>query len=448
MQELGDTYLANLFSRIKSLRDDLTVEILEDELNKWKNESTYFNYHINILEYPEYNLFILYYNNDNNKKCYISQSLASQIKLGVFKYNSFEQILTFYNCSLYDNDAIDYISTNVINWDNNIIVTKLSLESQHICLFNDNNIWYITYPNKIIKIDDTTDIIANCLNSLIDNIDKFNSDYIYHILLKDKSLKKIGSNDVKSEITILWISDKMMNIIDNNILLPIPYEKKYYFSCLDELQTAIEIEYNNDIINKSLSFGGYHIKVISNDGIITNCILRSDLYKYILSVMPNNKNQHINYLELYQKNLLSDILPYIHKYPIDVIRRINMSIKILSKEILNIYHLTRKKQNSNLYDCLTQNYKKILYDLHKIYANQKYGEYIIKSTDILKEKKSISVDVVYNYIKNLQTSELLQIFSDRKIIMKNLDDISYSYDSILSVDNIDIITQIELMDVN
>ena len=122
-----------------------------------------------------------------------------------------------------------------------------------------------------------------------------------------------------------------------------------------------------------------------------------------------------------------------------------MSIKTLSKEILNIYHLTRKKQNSNLYDCLAQSYKKVLYDLHRIYVNQKYEGFIIKSEEMLTEKKSISVDIVYNYLKSMTCEDLLQIFIDRSQLIEKLNEINYEYEEILYVDNIDIITQIELM---
>ena len=153
----------------------------------------------------------------------------------------------------------------------------------------------------------------------------------------------------------------------------------------------------------------------------------------------------MNYLQLYQNNKLGDVLLYLHKYPADVIRRINMSIKILSKELLNIYHLTRKKQNSDLYEILPQSYKKSLYDLHKIYVDQKFGEFSTKFHELLIEKKSISVDIVYNYVKDLLTTNLLQIFSDREILINQLNKINHDLTGIINVDNIDILTQIKLM---
>jgi hypothetical protein len=203
---------------------------------------------------------------------------------------------------------------------------------------------------------------------------------------------------------------------------------------------------NNDVINKTIDNSGYFVKIFSEDKKqYTCCALRTDLYKNILSLMPRHQNQYINFLELYQNDNLSGMLPYLHKYPADVVRRINVSIKTLSKEILNIYHLTRKKQNSDLYECLPIIYKKMLYDLHKIYLNQKYGYYIIKSEDILKEKKSISVDIVYNYLKEMKNNELVRVFEERKKLIECLTKIGYLYDHILCTTNIDLITQTELM---
>ena len=46
-------------------------------------------------------------------------------------------------------------------------------------------------------------------------------------------------------------------------------------------------------------------------------------------------------------------------------------MKTISKEYLNIYHLTRKKSNPLLYDKMTNENKKILYDKSKMINNKK-----------------------------------------------------------------------------
>jgi L-cysteine desulfidase len=204
-------------------------------------------------------------------------------------------------------------------------------------------------------------------------------------------------------------------------------------------------------MNKSLSFGGYFIKIpylFGNKQQYMCCVIRSNLYKHILSILPKNDNKYISYLELYQKNELSDVIVYIHKYPNDVIRRINMAIRTLSKEILNIYHLTRKKQNIVLYTNLSRGYKKVLFELHKIYVTQKHLEISSKQSKNgaqLIEKKSISVDVVYDYLKSINVSDLIQIFKDRTEIINALVDENYKLYNIFNLNDIYIVTQIELM---
>jgi hypothetical protein len=419
-------YLSKLFYRIKNL-NITTYEIIYNELLQLEKKN------FSIIDYYEYSMFILL---DNN--------IYSNYTFAVFNVKTLNPILSFYNNILLDEDAITELSK--YSWNASTIeITKYSLESKHFCLFNHNNIWYIAYkPNIIVELYSDDNVAKICATLCKNKIDTLNSNYIYHLLIKHNNFRKIGHSDDKYNpcITLLWTCDKNLNIIEN--VESFNYEKRYYFSCMDELIISLESLGNDDIINKFLSCGGYHVRIKTNNMYIC-CFLRTKIYKHILLSLPSHDNKHRNYLELYQNNLLGDILPYLHKYSADVVRRINIAIKILSKEILNIYHLTRKKQNSDLYECLSQTHKKILYDLHKIYVNQKYGEYIIKSHDILKEKKSISVDIVYNYLKHLQNSELLQIFIDRKLLIRHLDTINYNYNNILSVNNIDIITQIELM---
>jgi hypothetical protein len=439
--------MVDLFSRIKKLRDKLNFDVLDDELSKWKLDSQYINYHINLKKYDDIGLFLLYpdnvspslRHNDN-----LIDSIVRNCELMVFELDSLRPITTFYNKTYFDDKALDII--NDTNWDN-IEITKYCLESKHICIFNNNKNWYyvIRGDNTLTKLESGGDIYGNfCLN-----LNELNSDHVYHFLLKHKNFRKIGycGDNYENSLSLLWVCDKNLNLVSytENITLA-PREKVYYFSCLDELTTSLEIMSNNTIVSKSLIFGGYFIKILSPDKTrYILCALMSDIYKYILSVLPKYSNQYVNYLQLYQHNNLGEVLQYLHKYPTDVIRRINMSIKTLSKEILNIYHLTRKKQNSNLYDCLAQSYKKVLYDLHKIYVNQKYEGFIIKSDEILIEKKSISVDIVYNYLKSLSCENLLQIFIDRSPLIEKLNEINYEHEEILYVDNIDIVTQIELM---
>ena len=380
-----------------------------------------------------------------------------------FKKNIFNEI---YNNVLFDEKAIQFINTQ--NWDN-VEVTKYHIDSKHLCLFNDNNEWVV---DILFEYDKCTDVLqkendqkryeydinllSNAFSELNIDLELVDKKYIYHFLLFNNLYKQIGHSKSISRINLLWVNDNNQNIINENLICDeikkVHLEKKIHFSCLDELLTSLEIMNNNDIINKNIIYGGYCVKVISDNKYIF-CILRTDIYINIINILPNHENKYIKFLELYQFNKLNDVIPFLHKYPSDVVRRINMSIKTISKEILNIYHLTRRQQNPELYNSLPSNYKELIYNLHKIYVTEKCDEYMTVPIDKTnfeteleyRKKKSVSVDIVYNYLKNMKNHDLLKIFEYRKILIDTLHNINYDYSHIFYIDNIDLTVQLELM---
>lgn len=460
--KINFSLISDFFLKIKKIRHQINFDILCDELMKHKTDSNYTDYHIYLKKYENLNLFALYTDNMSTSLLHndeLINDIIKNYKFIIFDIKTLLPIVTFYNKPYVDNDTEIILSNE--KWTN-VQVTKYYLESRHICVFYHKEKWIMcTCPDVIVELTHTdeevdplnTDNFHNYKNikdkQLLLNLDKLNINYSYHFLLKNKIFRKVGycNDNYVNSISLLWTCDKNANIIELPDDMIIQKEKLCHFSCLDEMMTSLEFINNETIVSKTLNTGGFYIRIFSsNKQKYKICILRTEIYKYILSSIPRYNNQYVNYLNLYQNNNLSSILPYLHKYPSDVIRRINMSIKTLSKELLNIYHLTRKKQNSDLYECLSQPYKKILYDLHKIYVNQKYEGFIVKKPEeILIEKKSISVEIVYNYLKEMSTEDLLQIFSERNTLIKKLTDVGYEYENILYVNNIDIITQTELM---
>lgn len=452
--------LTNILLRIKTLGNNLDDITLKNNLN----------YEI----YEDYNLFTLFNTDRKENKCFdLADGISDFFRFIVLNKN-LDPIVNFYYKSIYDDNAIKEL-TNLSEQEwHNIEITKLHLNTKHICLFNDDNNWYICYSNIVEKLSDDLETMSNGVTSIFINfikekdmcLDDFDKSNVYHFLLKHENFKKKGLGTIPKQnernLLILYICDKNCNIISNvfdtkfDFLSKIQQEKKIYFSCIDEMLTSLEIMNNDNIMSKNIQFGGYYLKLQSPDKKgYKFYFIRTEIYRHILSSIPKHDNQYKNYLELYQCDKLTEILPYLHKYPADVIRRINMSVKTMSKDILNIYHLTRKKQNEKLYKILPLSYRKVLYDLHKIYVNQKCDELIIKSQDILKDKRSISVDIVYNYLKNIKGIELIKLFYDRIKLISDLkelnnDEIKEGYNdlkymSIISIDNIDIAVQTALM---
>ena len=414
----------------------ITTLFLENNILE-KQTDSYDNFGIKIIPFKSENLMMIIkikpHTNNYHDKIIIDT-------------NSLKPIVSFSNNLLFDNAATELLHNE--NWDN-IEIIEYNFNSVHVAIFCNNNKWYISYHDKIVILINTENLYVKIFNDLLNNSDIINwknNDCVYHLLLTHPMLCYVTQHDIKS-ITLLWVCDNNVNIVDNIDNNQIFNKNLKYFSCLDELQISLETECNNDPGIKTLTFGGYLFKIpytINNHTQYICCVLRSNLYKYILSSLPKNTNKYISYLELYQKNELSDIISYVHKYPTDVIRRINMSIRTLSKEILNIYHLTRKKQNYVLYNSLTKKYKKILYELHRIYVTQKHNESKI-NTDIFKDKKSISVDIVYEYLKSVNIIDLTQLFKDRNEIIKTLTIENYDMKNVFNLNDIYIVTQIELM---
>jgi hypothetical protein len=396
---------------------------------------------------------------DNDLLTVTNTDTNSQHKYTICKNESNNIISSFYNKLIIDTEALNELEPLNIN-DHHMEITKYSLESLHICLFNDNDIWYITYPNVLISLTDTNNKIIEIFLSLCsDTIPTLNTQYAYHLLLKHNYFKKIGyiNDNYQPSVTLLWINEKftcnILNLSDPQFNSPFQIEKIYEFASVQDVLSSLDVIDRNDINSKKLSCGGYHIRLKEKNGY--KCyLLRTLIYKHLVNLVSVHSNKYVSYLELYQKNLLGETLPYLHRYSADIIRRINMAIKTLSKELLNIYHATRKKQNNKLYNVLTQSYKKVLYDLHTIYVNYKSEEYNngnigkLITEKLLAEKRSISVDTVYVYLKKIDILELQQIFFDREILINNLTNIKYNTANIFIMNNIDIITQIELMKLN
>jgi hypothetical protein len=118
----------------------------------------------------------------------------------------------------------------------------------------------------------------------------------------------------------------------------------------------------------------------------------------------------------------------------------------MSREILDIYHMTRKKKNSELYTLLPHSYRQIMYQLHSDYIDQKNSSidntvtetdieliaksyvHIIENNDSKEvdtytdsdNRVSISVDNVYMKLKELDTSLLIDLYKDREELLKNI----------------------------
>ena len=150
----------------------------------------------------------------------------------------------------------------------------------------------------------------------------------------------------------------------------------------------------------------------------TTLKLQTNIYETLMKLKPNNSNIYQCFLELYQKDKLGEFLPYFTKYGGDVLKRIHISMQTISKELLDLYHITRNKKNIDLYNELTNSYKKCLYEIHGLYIknrSQDFEDGVDKGGSI----RSINVFDIYKYLKNVPSNELRQIYYDRMNSLEN-----------------------------
>lgn len=215
---------------------------------------------------------------------------------------------------------------------------------------------------------------------------------------------------IQPKLILLYAKQKKTHQLVN-IELDIPIESKIYFSCVDELLLYLERVSDKNVLTKKLTIEGVMIQFPDD----TYTILQTECYKKIYGMYPKTKNIHLGFLELYKKDKLSTFLPFYSNYSNDILHRINMAIKTLSREILNIYHVTRNKKNIDTYESLSDVYKKVLYDIHGLYISYKKKN----NDDELDENSSINVHNVYYYIKELDMETTIKIFESRKIMLQN-----------------------------
>lgn len=334
------------------------------------------------------------------------------------------------------------------NYDWKEIKVSYIYPGLNIILFFHNKNWVICSENTFdIEIDiygyGTLKLILEKLKNKVD-FDTLNKDYYYQMIYQNNKSRNYVDNILlnNSFEEFLLVNSYKLNtfeIVECQVS-NINKIQDLYFSCLDELLMKLDyISYDNKI-NKKLTYAGFNLKIIKDNRNINNIYTYNDIYNFVKKNISENDNIYKIYLELYQKNNLSEILPYISKYSSEIIHRLNMSMKTLSREILNIYHTTRKKKHQELYKLLPELYKKILYGLHGVYINSRKKDIINRKPIEYDETKSITVHDVYYYIKELTCYQLIELFKERGELLKNS-----NFNNIMNHDCIYTLTQSKLM---
>ncbi len=374
----------------------------------------------------------------------------------------FEDNYKYLHISLYKSDNLyflkpDILSDNLIHTDKMINFILHSIE-YIIFDFNFNFIYIKDKKQKIEKNseilnkikDDWANVKIYNYNVGIETIIFTYENQQYYVNLNEPYLLRVDTNkhllnlieksnihlknDEINEIIISSHKISHMLYYKNNALCDNIYlfhGELLHYSGLDELIFDLENISSINEHKKKLTLGGYIINYNNTD-----YILPTYIYQKIKDMMPNYVNINKCYIELYKNDNLSFIINYMSPYPADIIKRINSTFKTLSRELLNIYHITRKKANANLYNILSNNYRTILFDLHKIFIYTRKGEepkslnYILNNDDEFTEKKSLNHEIIYKYIKKINTEQIINILVDRIELIKEIENITIDMSNI------------------
>src|SRR3989344_1638958 len=364
--------LMNTINPIVILDIQPTFEQFKTKINE-KSEDGQRIYNLEIKETDK--LVIVYCDNFNP-----SNDVELWTKSIIFEKQTMKPIGSQFNNIVYNDDAIDELKK--INW--NYVEVEPCFEGTVLLVYNFENKWYIS--------------TRRC-------IDASKSIWIKGISYYDMFLQigldfaTLNSNYCYQYVLVHYLNKNIVTYAN------LPKEYKVLVNTNNAL-TFVKQMNDYDISQQLITNEGLIVKLYNKDKTFCKTYkLQTDLYKYISSIKPNISNTEQLYLELYQKNQLIDYLKYTSRYGGKIVNRIDTSFKTLSKEMLNLYHATRHKQNQEIYNKLRSGQKNALYELHGIYIK-------MRAEDLAKKQlfRSLSIFDVYHYLKRTSPEHLRQIY--------------------------------------
>jgi hypothetical protein len=335
---------------------------------------------------------------------------------------NFENENSYLKNNVYDKLLEKSIDIKNDDFDQNIISVYKNYIGSYLVLFycDTDGKWYFLFSNIVYELTANNHMILH--DHLKDHLDKLNKNYCYHMILVDSRIRKlITPVCVKNYIVLVKMTKKytLEESYDN------PYSffttnKRIYMSCMDDIELCLHELDSKNVRAKRMLHRGFLMKVKIDDCDDILIPFDTATYKKLIQMIPKGMTIHGVHLKLYQNDKLNYFLQYIDDSYTDIVKRINESMSTMSREILDIYHLTRKKKNSEFYKLLPQSYRQILYQLHSNYIVQKnnYDKKNIGGTNNndkceFDDRIAITVDDVYTKLKDLDTELLIDLYKDR-----------------------------------
>ena len=326
--------------------------------------------------------------------------------------------------------------------------------------------WFILINNKIYNYDNKNNyIVFNLFKNLFEETSSINylkKNIAYHFNLTHHLLGKC-IYDIRLLIHLYSVDMKTLIRLNENVR-GINKSERIYLSCKDELLDYLW-EINNKMINKGkltqkgiiMSYYNPYTESESesenefgvNSDEIFEIYFDTEVYQKISSKIKLYKNIYQSQLVMYINNECNDILPYITSNHSDIVKRINNSLKTISKELLDIYFVTNKKNNIELYNVLPKIYRDIKFNIHGIFIKKRKNDYYDyydndnhnhndnhndnynynrndydnddNDDDDIQFKSSVELNDVYLYIKNsFDGDQIIELYYQRKNLLNNI----------------------------
>lgn len=355
--------------------------------------------------------------------------LENSCKSIILDKTNLKIVVSQYNKILYNEESLTFLKDK--QWSN--VCVQKCYEGTLITVFNHNNNWYVT-TRRCLNAKDSSWVRNNSYYDLFVDamtnkftFDDLNKNYCYHFILVHHKNRNIVNydylgHDYKELFHVLTTEKYTLNEVNHKINDNVKTIAEESFSSLDAVMQELQMYDGNDKKKHKVTFEGYVLKYYQGDvhkSPFVTLKLQTDIYKTLMQLKPNNSNISQCYLELYQKDKLNEFLPYFTRYGIDVIKRIHGSMQTLSKEMVDLYHMTRGKKNEEVYNNLTNQYKKCLYEIHGMYIKNRTQDFVNGMNHTNEQQmegnnnRSINVFDVYKYLKQLPFNELRQVYYDR-----------------------------------
>lgn len=428
MQRLTKTPINTLITVLTSKKGSpITFDDLKNELTR-TDENDEPVYHVNIKENDD--TALIYY--DSLPEIIVEDKqlvhgIEDTCRSYVMDKTTLLPISSQFNRIIYNIDALNYLKT--VDWKKNVVVQPC-YEGTMITVFYHNE-WFVSTRrcldagnSKWIKDLSYKDLFEEAMVGKF-TYDDLNKDFCYHfVLVHYKNRNIVTYSNLEEEYREIYhiLTTKKYTLEEVEHTLNTRTVETLEFDGIDDAVSSLSKINIHDIQNKSISLEGYVLKVYDGEkhkSPFTVLKLQTDIYQEHMHMKPNNSNSHQGYLELYQCDLLAKYLPYHTPFANEVIQRYNNATKTISKEILDLYHCTRQKRNAEVYENLTDIYRKVLYDIHGIYIKHRSNDYKKRISGRSTTVRSINVHDVYHHLKHLQPHELRQIFYDRRELEKD-----------------------------